>query len=109
MDGTTVAYAGKNLPKADYNRLKDEELKEFEDELRQKYPVRFNYKVSKYFILACDCNDQTMAGLQEYLLAFFQEIYPRFFRNEPPGAWRIVYFKNQAAFHEHTGSEAYGY
>ncbi len=108
-DGITVAYRGKNMPRADYNREKDQELREFEDELRQKYPMRFNFKVSKYFLLACDCDARTQAGLQEYLDAFFQTIYPRYFKYEPPGAWRIVYFKNKADFHEQTGSEAYGF
>ena len=106
---THVRYLGQDYSKNEYNKLKRIELREFKDQLKKQYKIPFKFRHTKYFNIAYRCSEYKMNRLQNYLLAFFKDIYPRFFKYEPLHVVKIIYFKNWATFKRYSGSLAYGY
>ena len=108
-DGRFVHYLGQKYKKQDYRKLKQIEIAEFKSYLKRKYNAPFKFRTTKYFNIAYRCSEKRMNHLQHYLLAFFREIYPRFFRYEPLHVCKVIYFENWNAYRRYTGSYAYGF
>lgn len=108
-DGRLIHYMQGPIDKKRYRTLKKQELQAFRSSLAHEFQVPFRYDHSKYFNLAYRCTPARLRHLKYFLVQFFQQVYPRYFRYQPVYPFRVVFFANSSEFRRHTGSRAYGF
>lgn len=109
-----VYYLGRLMDRVTYARLIAEERDAFRKKLRRDFDRTFQVGGFKNFHIAypepaTPAVKAKIRVLTDYVRAFYEQVYPRFYLYEPRRPFRIVYFATGAEYREATGSPAYGF
>lgn len=109
-----VFYRGTGMARADYELLLAREYADFAARLKRDFGRDFQIGGFKNFMIAgpqraTSEQRRKLRALTDYVRAFYEQVYPRFYRYEPGRPFRIVYFATGRDFRAATGSPAYGF
>lgn len=77
--------------------------------LEKKFDLNFKITSKGPFIIAHRCSASQVRQMKVYTSAFYQQIYPRYFKGKLNGAITIVYFESKPVYVRKGGVSAYGH